>query len=66
MSKPSELRELFRAINEALTNLETQPIAEMKKTLKALKEINETLCDNVIDLVKEYEKIKQHEPSINI
>ena len=58
MNKVSELRVLFRAINDGLSQVESLPQPESNRIVQSLKKINEEMCDYVIDLVKAYERIK--------
>ena len=58
MNKASELRVLFRTINDGLTQVESRPYQESIRIVQSLKKINEEMCDYVIDLVKAYERLK--------
>lgn len=58
MSKASELRVLFRAINDGLTQVESLPQPEAVRLIQSLRRINEEMCDYVIDLVKAHERLK--------
>ena len=56
MNKTTDVKLLFRTINKGLNEIEELPVAERRRTLDALKEINERLCDYVIDLVEHVNK----------
>lgn len=58
MSKVSEVRQVFRAINDGLIKIETAPTPEAMLVLQSLKTINEEMCDQVVDLLKSYERLK--------
>jgi hypothetical protein len=58
MSKASDLRVLFRTINDGLNQVESLPTPESVRIVQSLKKINEELCDYVIDLVRAYERLK--------
>lgn len=58
MRKISDLKILFRTINDGLIQIESAPIQEQVRVVQSLKKINEEMCDHVIDLVKAYEKLK--------
>jgi len=58
MSKASELRVLFRTINDGLAQIESLPQPEAVRMLQSLRRINEEMCDYVIDLVKAHERLK--------
>jgi hypothetical protein len=62
-SKVSDVKLLFRTINDGLTNVEELPLSERIRTIQSLKEINEELCDYVVELVKYVEKRRTHEGS---
>ena len=58
MSKVSELRLLFRTINDGLSQAESSPGPEAIRILQSLKKINEEMCDYVIELVRSHERLK--------
>lgn len=58
MSKVSEIKAVFRAINDGLIKIETSPEPEAMRALQSLKTINEEMCDHVVDLLKSYERLK--------
>lgn len=58
MSKVSDLKQVFRAINDGLMKIENSPGPEALRLVKSLKTINEEMCDQVIDLYKAYERLK--------
>lgn len=58
MSKVSEIKHVFRAINDGLIKVETSPGPEAMRVIQSLKTINEEMCDQVVDLMKSYERIK--------
>lgn len=61
MNRVSDVKLLFRTINDGLSKIEEMPLSERTRTLQSLKEINEELCDYVVDLVKYVEKGRVHE-----
>lgn len=61
MSKITEVKQLFRTINDGLNRIEEMPMSERTRTIQGLILINEELCDYVADLVKYVEKTKTHE-----
>lgn len=56
MNKIADVKLLFRTINDGLSKIEEMPMSERTRTLQSLKEINEELCDYVIDMVQYVEK----------
>jgi hypothetical protein len=58
MSRLGNIKLIFRTINDGLMRVEALPHAERVRTLQSLREINEELCDYVIDMVKYVEKEK--------
>jgi hypothetical protein len=56
MNKIADVKSLFRTINKGLNEIEELPLTERRRTIEALKEINEKLCDYVIDLVEHVNK----------
>jgi hypothetical protein len=58
MSKVGNIKRLFRIINDGLMRVESVPHAERVRTLQSLREVNEELCDYVVDMVKYVEKSK--------
>ncbi len=56
MSKVADVKLLFRTINDGLSKIEEMPMSERTRTLQSLREINEELCDYVVELVKYVEK----------
>lgn len=66
MSKIADVKLLFRTINDGLIRIEEMPLSERTKTIESLKQINEELCDYVVDLVKfvESKRIKNEAKSI--
>jgi hypothetical protein len=58
MSKASEVRHVFRVINDGLIKIETSPGPEAVRVVQSLKTINEEMCDHVVDLLRSYERIK--------
>lgn len=61
MSKIADVKLLFRTINDGLSKIEEMPLSERTRTLQSLREINEEMCDYVIELVKYVEKRRQNE-----
>jgi len=61
MNKVSELRLLFRTINQGLTKVEELNMVDQKALLRSLKIVNEEMCDQVIELVKAYELLKANQ-----
>ena len=59
MNKVSELKQVFRAINEGLTKIKLSEGTESERIVQSLKVINEEMCDQVVDLLKAYNKIKE-------
>jgi hypothetical protein len=55
MNKQAKVKYLFRQINNGLSQLETLPRADRVATIEGLKQINEELCDYVVELVKRNE-----------
>lgn len=58
MNKIADVKLLFRTINKGLTEIEELPLTERKRTIESLKEINERLCDYVVELVEHVNKTK--------
>lgn len=58
MSKVSEIKAVFRAINDGLIKIETSPEPEAIRVIQSLKTINEEMCDHVVDLIRSYERLK--------
>lgn len=52
MNRQAKVKYLFRQINNGLSQLETLPRADRMATIEGLKQINEELCDYVVELVK--------------
>lgn len=64
MNKVSELKILFRTINDGLIQTELLPQQESRRIIHGLKMVNEEMCDYVIELVKAYDRLKmQHDES---
>lgn len=61
MSKIADVKLLFRTINDGLSKIEEMPMSERTRTLQSLREINEEMCDYVVDLVKYVEKRREDE-----
>lgn len=61
MSRITEVRQLFRTINDGLNRIEEMPLSERTRTIQGLILINEELCDYVADLVKYVEKNETNE-----
>lgn len=55
MNRQAKVKYLFRQINNGLSQLETLPRADRMATIEGLKQINEELCDYVVELVKRTE-----------
>lgn len=60
MSKVADVKLLFRTINDGLSKIEEMPMSERVRTIQSLKEINEELCDYVVELVRHIEKRRHH------
>jgi hypothetical protein len=60
MNKIAEVKLLFRTINDGLSKIEEMPMSERMRTIQSLKEINEELCDYVIEMVHYVEKRRTH------
>lgn len=56
MNKIADVKLLFRTINDGLSKIEEMPMSERTRTIQSLKEINEELCDYVIEMVNFVEK----------
>lgn len=56
MNKVADVKLLFRTINDGLSKIEEMPMSERTRTIQSLKEINEELCDYVIEMVQYVEK----------
>jgi hypothetical protein len=56
MNKVADVKLLFRTINDGLSKIEEMPMSERARTLQSLREINEELCDYVVEMVKYVEK----------
>lgn len=56
MSKISEVKTLFRHINDGLIKLDTMETQDRRITIESLRRINEEMCDLVVELVKLKEK----------
>jgi hypothetical protein len=63
MNKIADVKLLFRTINDGLSRVEEMPLSERQRTLQSLKEINEELCNYVIDIVKYIEQRRLNEGS---
>jgi hypothetical protein len=63
MSKIADVKFLFRTINDGLNKIEEMPMSERTRTIQSLVEINEEMCDYVVNLVKYVEKRRSHEGS---
>lgn len=61
MSKIANVKLLFRTINDGLTKIEEMPLSERTRTIQSLMQINEELCDYVVDLVKFVERRRTNE-----
>lgn len=61
MSRIADVKLLFRTINDGLNKIEEMPMSERTRTLQSLREINEEMCDYVVELVKYVEKMREHE-----
>lgn len=61
MNRVSDVKLLFRTINDGLSRVEEMPLSERLRTIQSLKEINEELCDYVVELVKYVEKRRTNE-----
>ena len=61
MNKIADVKLLFRTINDGLSKIEEMPMSERMRTLQSLKEINEEMCDYVVELVKYVEKRRSNE-----
>lgn len=57
MNKITEVRTLFRHINDGLIRLESMDVPDRRITIESLRRINEEMCDFVVELVKLKEKI---------
>lgn len=57
MSKVSDVKTLFRHINDGLIRLDSMEVQDRRITIESLRRINEEMCDLVIELVKLKEKI---------
>lgn len=55
MNRQAKVKYLFRQINNGLSQLETLPRADRMATIEGLKQVNEELCDYVVELVKRTE-----------
>lgn len=60
MNKIADVKLLFRTINDGLSKIEEMPMSERTRTIQSLKEINEELCDYVIEMVQYVEKRRNH------
>lgn len=60
MNKIADVKLLFRTINDGLSKIEEMPMSERTRTIQSLKEINEELCDYVIEMVQYLEKRRNH------
>lgn len=60
MNKIADVKLLFRTINDGLSKIEEMPMSERTRTIQSLKEINEELCDYVIEMVNFVEKRRNH------
>lgn len=60
MNKIADVKLLFRTINDGLSKIEDMPMSERTRTIQSLKEINEELCDYVIEMVQYLEKRRNH------
>ena len=61
MNKIADVKLLFRTINDGLSKIEEMPMSERTRTLQSLREINEEMCDYVVELVKYVEKRRSDE-----
>lgn len=60
MKNVTDLRQVFRIINEALQNLHGMETGERDKTIQALVTINEKLADETESLLKKAIIYKKH------
>lgn len=60
MQKVTDLRQVFRKINDALQSLYGMEIKEKNKTIQALVTINEKLADETETLLKTAIKLKNN------
>jgi hypothetical protein len=60
MNKIADVKLLFRTINDGLSKIEEMPMSERSRTIQSLKEINEEMCDYVIELIQYVEKRRNH------
>lgn len=58
MKKVSDLKAVFRTINQGLLSLEGMDINQKNKTIQALVTINEALCDETETLLRKFLTLK--------
>ena len=51
MNRASALRSVFRKINEGLLQIQNAPRGEVVRISESLIQINEELCDKIIEIV---------------
>lgn len=56
MNKITEVKTIFRQINDGLIKLDEMPVQDRRVTIESLRRINEEMCDYVVELVKYKEK----------